>query len=298
MIIGLKALGARAVRGHVGRKWDGTTLAERPRVHWWDSPTLKAYVNARIAPETGAGVPGALGLRLGGRTAARAISVGAGEGSKERALLAAGLVERFDLYELSELRCARGRAAADDAGLRERMAFHAADAFALPHEPYDLVYWDHALHHMLDVAAALAWSVGVLAPGGYLVINDYVGPTRLQWTRTEVRFARDFMAAAASHLEGAPPVNFKLPVLSRLRQTLRDPSEAPESDRIIPACRATCGGFAPTPIGCAMINIAGPGVVSRCQEGNPALQLLCDWDRKAEAAGFSHFAFGIWQKPV
>jgi hypothetical protein len=47
-----------------------------------------------------------------------------------------------------------------------------------------------------------------------------------------------------------------------------------------------------------MINICGPGVVPRCQEGNPALALLCDWDRTAEAAGFSHFAFGIWQKPA
>jgi hypothetical protein len=39
-------------------------------------------------------------------------------------------------------------------------------------------------------------------------------------------------------------------------------------------------------------------VVSHCDEGNPALRLLCDWDRKAEAAGFSHVAFGMWQKPA
>jgi hypothetical protein len=31
-------------------------------------------------------------------------------------------------------------------------------------------------------------------------------------------------------------------------------------------------------------------------EGNPALPLLIEWDRRAEAAGFAHFAFGIWQK--
>jgi SAM-dependent methyltransferase len=239
-----------------------------------------------------------LAARLAGRRAARAVSVGAGLGSKEMTLVRTGLIERFELFELSEVRCERGRAAAAADGLGERVTFHAADAFARPHEPYDLVHWDHSLHHMLDVAAAVTWSVDMLAPGGLLVINDYVGPTRLQWTRAKVRFAREVMAAAAPHLGGAPPVNFKVPVLSRLRQTMRDPSEAPQSDRIIRACRAACGGYAPAAIGCAMINIAGPGVVSHCDEGNPALQLLCDWDRKAEAAGLSHFAFGIWQKPT
>jgi SAM-dependent methyltransferase len=175
------------------------------------------------------------------------------------------------------------------------MTFHAADAFARPHAPYDLVYWDHALHHMLDVRKALDWSVAALAPGGLLVVNDYVGPTRLQWTRPEVRMARAYMAAAAPHLGGARPVRYKIPLISRWRMALRDPSEAPQSDRILAAARAACGGFL-EPIGCAMINICGPVVVPATDEGNPALPLLIEWDRRAEAAGFAHFAFGIWQK--
>ena len=191
------------------------------------------------------------------------------------------------------MRCELGRRAAADAGLADRMTFHAADAFARPHAPYELVYWDHALHHMLDVRKALDWSVAALAPGGLLVVNDYVGPTRLQWTPAEVRMARAYMAAAAPHLTGARPVGYKLPVLSRWRMALRDPSEAPQSDRILEAARA----FGLTPIGCAMINICGPHVVPITDEDSPALPLLIEWDRKADAAGFAHFAFGIWQKP-
>jgi SAM-dependent methyltransferase len=297
ILSGLRDLGERAVRSRIGRKWSNTSLRQDNRVNWWSSPTLRAYVEGRISPETGKGVPGALGRRLEGQRLGSGISIGCGSGSKEIALVKAGLVERFALYELSEVRVRLGREAAAAAGLAESMRFHVADAFAASHPPYDLVYWDHALHHMFDVAAALAWSVRALRPGGYLVINDYVGPTRLQWRRGEVRLARAYMAEAAPQLGPARPVRHKLPVVSRLRQALRDPSEAPQSDRILAAARAACGGFAPAPIGCALINICGPHVVPATQEGNPALELLTVWDRKAEAAGFWHFAFGIWRKP-
>ena len=295
----LKSAGVRALHERIGRKWDSTSRARKTRANWWHSPTLQAYVDARISPETGRGVIGAFGQRLAGGQLARGLSIGAGEGSKEAALIAAGLVDRFKLYELSELRCARGREAAAAAGLGDRLTFHAADAFARAHQPYDLVYWDHALHHMMNVAEALSWSVAALVPGGYLVINDYIGPTRLQWRRAEVRMARAYMAAAAAFLDDPPPrVPYKIPVLSRWRQALRDPSEAPQSDRILDAARAACGGFAPKPIGGALINICGPHVTPITEEGNPALALLTEWDRRAEAQGFSHFGFGIWQKPA
>jgi len=294
----VKDAGTRALHARIGWKWDSTSRTRKTRANWWHSPTLQAYVDARISPETGRGVIGAFARRLAGRQLGRGLSIGAGEGSKETALVAAGLVDRFELYELSELRCARGRAAAAAAGISDRLTFHAADAFAREHLPYDLVYWDHALHHMLDVAKALTWSVAALKPGGYLVINDYVGPTRLQWTRAEVRLARAFMAAAAAFLDGPPSrVPYKVPLVSRWRQMLRDPSEAPQSDRILDAARAACGGFAPAPIGGALINICGPHITPATEEGNLALDLLTVWDRRAEAQGFSHFAFGIWQKP-
>jgi SAM-dependent methyltransferase len=290
----LREVGRRALQARVGSKWDAVSLQHRERNNWWHSRELKAYVNGRISPA--GGVAGELAARLAGRRLGRGISIGCGSGGKELELVRAGLVERFELYELSEVRCALGREAAAAAGLGDRLTFHAADAFARPHAPCDLVYWDHALHHMLDVRKALDWSVAALAPGGLLVINDYVGPTRLQWTPAEVRLARAYMAAAAPHLAGARPVGYKIPLLSRWRMAVRDPSEAPQSDRILAAARAACGGFL-APIGCAMINICGPHVVPVTEEGSPALAMLIDWDRRAEAAGFAHFAFGIWQKP-
>lgn len=293
----LKTRVRNLARSYTAARWDARDAMYSGRSRWWHSATLYDYVQARISPQTGAGVPGALARALDGRRLASAVSVGAGSGTKEMRLVEAGLVERFDLYEISEARCAAGRTVAAEAGLGERVRFHAADAFACDHPAYELVHWDHALHHMMDVRAALEWSVAHLVPGGLLVINDYIGPNRLQWLRAEVDFARAFYAEAAPHLGVTPHIRQKIPVLSRWRQIRRDPSEAPQSELILDACRAACDGFAPEPIGCMLINMASQPVVARVEEGNPALDLLTEWDRKAEAAGMSHFAFGIWRKP-
>ena len=181
-------------------------------------------------------MPGALERALEGRKLRAGLSIGAGNGRKEIALVQAGLVERFALYELSNELGARARRAIAESGLTGQMTVHIADAFAAAHPPYDLVYWDHALHHMLDVDATVRWSVDALAPGGLLMINNYVGPTRLQWTREQVALARRYMEAAAPHLGARPHVPQKT-VLHRWRLMLRDPSEAPQSDRILSACR-------------------------------------------------------------
>ncbi len=287
---------ARLLQRKVGAKWDENAQRRKPRGQWYNSDRLRGYVLDCISPETGRGVPGALERALEGRKLRAGLSIGAGNGRKEIALVQAGLVERFALYELSNELGARARRAIAESGLTGQMTVHIADAFAAAHPPYDLVYWDHALHHMLDVDAAVRWSVDALAPGGLLMINDYVGPTRLQWTREQVALARRYMEAAAPHLGARPHVPQKT-VLHRWRLMLRDPSEAPQSDRILSACRAACDGWAPEPIGCAMISICGRHVVPIAAEDNPALDMLIDWDRRAKTEGHSHFAFGIWRKP-
>ena len=81
---------------------------------------------------------------------------------------------------------------------------------------------------MFDVAAAIRWSLRVLKPDGLLVVNDYVGPTRVQWRRAQIDYARRFLASI-----GVDPssLRYRTPY-TRLRQIIGDPSEAPQSDRI------------------------------------------------------------------
>lgn len=290
------------LQDYISHQWD-KNLRKRQRGcsrNWWDSSLLRSYIASRICAQYETGVVGALREALEeGSTISKAISIGAGSGNKELALISAGLVEHFDLYEISPVRVDVARQNANAAGLSDRVTVHKEDAFARLHEhPYDLVYWDHALHHMMDVNKAVSWSVGALSPGGLLLINDYVGPTRLQWKRTEVQLARKFIREAKEKFQiDLPYVSYRT-MVSRLRMMWRDPSEAPQSDRIIMACQQHCQGFTPSLIGGALINICGPAIGAACPTDGPVHSLLIEWDQRAEAEGLSHFAFGIWRKPI
>lgn len=284
------------LRNYVGGRWIPNNPSSR--LNWFNKPRLVRYMNRCISPETGNGALGAVQHLLAGATLGRGISVGCGDGTKEQRFLEAGLVGHFDLFEVSPTYADAAVRLAAEAGLADRVRVTVGDAFA--HDTagrYDLVYWDHSLHHMMDVDRAIAWSVDVLAPGGWLVINDYVGPTRLVWRRQEVDFARKFLKSHQVRLGFDPTALRYKHVVDRVRLMLRDPSEAPQSDRIMAAFQQRCG-FAMRPLGGVMIHLCAPFLERIEHEDDPVYDALLAWDMRALEEGHNHFAFGSWQKPV
>lgn len=285
----------RSLMKIAARRWDANSAV--PTRNWWTSPALAGHVDRMISPETGRGVIGALSVHPGYAAARRAVSVGCGAGRMERDLMRAGLAEAFDLFEISQVRADEARAASAREGLADRVAVRQENCFEVDTAGrYDLVFWNHALHHMFDVDAAVRWSIDALAPGGWLVINDYVGPTRLQWTRAEVDLAREFLRRHADRIAAAPETLRYKNVVTRAIQHWRDPSEAGQSDLIPASVEKRCG--APLrPIGGAMIHLCAPYVTHVEDQDDPIYRDLIDWDLAALEKGFSHFAFGVWRKP-
>ncbi len=240
------------VQAQVGSYWDGVSSQATPaRTRWWLVPTVVRHVNRRIcgAPleHVGDGLLARTKQTLQAKGVplplGRAISVGGGHGHKEMRLVREGLVERVDVYELSESRIERGRSDAAAQGLLEQVQFHLGDAFEIQHRPYDLVHWNNSLHHMLDTAAAVAWSWQVLREGGVFYMDDYVGPNRFQFDARTRRIASEVRAG----LEDRLLVNPRHPdtLLPRevrnidpRRLAEADPSEAPQSAGILDAVQA------------------------------------------------------------
>lgn len=281
-------------------KWDKWEQSEQDEgeqwVSWWTSPKCLAYYNAQICGRPVSGSSEGCRVRLadaaGGRKLELGVSVGCGDASKELALLQDNLVERFELWEISPRFVERGRRAAERLGLLDRIQYRSGDAFQEPAAPrFDLVYWDHSLHHMSDVSKALEWSVASLRPGGFVIINDYVGPNRLQFTRDEVALANDFLAR-----HGITDPHPKSTLISRLRQWWRDPSEAPQSELIAHAVRRHLPGADLEPIGGTFLNMLGARVVPLGEDSSQVDRLIQE-DAVMKARGFHHFAFAIWQKP-
>jgi SAM-dependent methyltransferase len=216
-----------------------------PIVRWWQSDLIVRHVNERVCGEQVSGLSqglyrwllrdfGPLPLRHG-------VSVGCGEGVKEIEALRLGLVEQFDLFELSAFAIEAGRKAAEGERLADRMVFHHGDALERL-DFYDLVFWNNSLHHMPDVHAALSWSRRVLRPGGLLVMDEYVGPSRMQFPQWVLDANTSYRQSLPPHYKLNPYTHGELVADKMVNASIDDmiywdPSEAADSSNIISALK-------------------------------------------------------------
>ena len=119
------------------------------------------------------------------------------------------------------------------------LRFAVADVrtLALPAASYDAILAEGALHHIAPLEPAVAALAPLLLPGGRLVLRDFVGPSRFQWTDRQVAATDALLRALPEHLRtrwGSGRVKTRVLRPGTLAMRAMDPSEAAESDRILP----------------------------------------------------------------
>lgn len=290
------------------RHW--STAVARPRTRWWMHPGVLRHLNALVcgSPLEGpwAGLARRMAEAAGGKAFGRALSVGCGSASKELNLLEKGIVEHFDLFEISSRRVAQGQALAERLGLAGRADFHELDALAQDlDDGYDLVYWNNALHHMFDVDSALAWSRERLRPGGHFVMDDFVGATRFQWPDEQLAIAGQVRRRLPERLLRDPehpkrlcPVDLTRPDLANM--LAQDPSEAADSDNILPALGRVFPQAQILLTGGVVYNLALKDIIANFDpvQDAPLLQELLDFDAQLAARGQTHYACAFAVKPA
>ena len=85
---------------------------------------------------------------------------------------------------------------------------------------YDLVYWKDALHHMISARIAVEWSDSVLLKGGIFYMNDFVGPTYMQYSDRQLDMAEKIRSALPERYLIDPNDTSKILPNRRSRQTL------------------------------------------------------------------------------
>ncbi|WP_158304260.1 methyltransferase domain-containing protein [Solidesulfovibrio magneticus] len=297
-----KAQALRAAADH----W--STTRAKPRTRWWMHPAILRHLNALVGGQAEDGPWAGLERRMhglsDGRGFARGLSVACGNASKELRLLQKGIVGTFDLFEISQERLAAGKAEAARQGLADRATFHAGDAFALDlGDRYDLVYWNNALHHMLDAREALFWSKDRLRPGGWLVMDDYVGATRFQWPDAQLEIASRIRGSLPERLLRDPAhpqrscaVAVTRPPLARMLAT--DPTEAADSDNILPALMEAFPGAQTLFTGGVVYSLALQDVIANFDDVKDAalLQELLEYDAALAVQGQTLYACAFARK--
>ncbi len=297
---------------HWNHIWSSHQASTALRLNWWDSPYVLAYVNKKVGLGVGA-VPGAaarawLEKNSPGRIFDRAISIGCGSGFKEISLLDDGLVGFFDLFELSSQAVDIGRKEAASKGLGDRCEFNCRDVFldpsALRFESYDIVYWNNSLHHMASANQALELSYRLLKKGGVLLIEDYVGPSRFQWSDENLLLAnkvRDSLPKKYLSDPLAPGFDVENKILRPLPLDIIrvDPTEAVDSGNILAALRKYFTNVKELPLGGAIYHIVLNRIINNFSEQDPGDLALLDEILEADSLALTepnigtHYALAL-----
>ena len=148
---------------------------------------------------------------------ARAGSLGCGTGDLERGLAQIGVARELWGYDVSpgSIAIAAQQAQSIEAA---QLNYQVMDLNAptLGEGRFDIIFATSSVHHV-EALELLADSIArALVPGGWLVMHEYIGPTRFQWTDRQ----QELMNAVLDSL----PVELRTTVAGRVKSGLLRPT--------------------------------------------------------------------------
>jgi len=114
------------------------------------------------------------------------------------------------------------------------------DKFHIESKGYDVILFHSSLHHFKNIPKLLKRVHSGLKDDGFLIINDYVGPNRLQLRKEQIKEINRLLKNIPKEYRKKIATNkYKQSVSGPglLRMLITDPSEAVESITIIPSLK-------------------------------------------------------------
>lgn len=113
------------------------------------------------------------------------------------------------------------------------------DDFQFNENDFDVIFFKSSLHHFNKIEALLSGSIQkVLKPDGLLIINEFVGATRHQFSNTQITAINKALKSIPKKFRTRFKSSFhknKYRGVGVLRMIMADPSECVDSESIIPA---------------------------------------------------------------
>ncbi len=231
---------SRLTKGHLERILDAWKPRETKPSTWWMIRLFQKRWNRFQSGDENTGFRDYFcSVYLSGRRNLRGLTLGCGEGQKVLHWARTGLFAQIEAYDLSPERLEKAQLMTRQSGLQNCIQYKFGDVnrLELPEGQYDVIFIEHALHHFSPLEPLLKKINDWLAADGYFVFDEYVGPSRFQWTDRQLHLANAVRALIPerfrSHvIDGRTDKKIIRP--SRLSMILKDPSEAVQSAEILP----------------------------------------------------------------
>jgi len=195
-----------------------------------------------------------------------ALSLGCGGGHVEREAIGLGLCRNIQGVDLSPGAIGLAKQRAAEAGITN-IEYRVADVnqIELPPNTYDLVIVKQSLHHIDNLEHVLDQIASSLRRPGWFLLNEYVGPSRFQWTEHQLAIANQLLALLPERLRrvGGPegPVRDRVERPSLAEMMAQDPSEAARSAEILPLVEARFEVVSRRDFGGTLLNPMLEGIV-------------------------------------
>lgn len=234
------------------------------------------------------------------------LSVGCGTGARERKFAKYLNFSKIEGVDLAEKQIEEAKIHASESKL-QNIRYFAGEFTSLNFEQgtYDAVLFNSSLHHFKDVNKLLETKVSpLLKTNGYLLIFEYVGPNRLQWTQQQLEFANQLLRDL--------PLKYKTRYDSKsikrriyrpglIRMLLVDPSEAIDSEAILPSLHQHFKTIEEKRLGWDITHLLFKDIahnfLNKDEETKLLLSVLFDKeDEYLSRTGHSDAVFGVYQK--
>ena len=254
---------------------DAWKHTQSPPVDWVNIPAVKERLNILVSGKRD--INHRTYIRqtyLKHRKNLSALSLGCGAGQNEIAWAQTGIFERIDAFDLSPNRIRQATKTAIEKECEHIVRFSVTDAQKkdIGESEYDLVLFEGSLHHFSPVEAILRKANRSLKPGGHIVVYDFVGPSRFQWTKRQVEIANSLLTILPGRYKQKwPGYNLKNRVRcpGRLFMALSDPSEAADSANILPGLARIFNVIEIKEIGGTILHLLFSGIAHNFREDDP-----------------------------
>ena len=143
----------------------------------------------------------------------------------------------------------------------------------------------------------------MLAPGGLLFVEDFVGPARFQWTDAQLEVINRLLARLPAELltdlsaeDGRQKRSVERPSLAKL--IAADSSEAVRSDEIVPALDARFERVEVCPYGGAVFHQLFSRIMGNFADRPDLVGVLMEVDALLTDSGAlpSDYVWGVWRR--
>lgn len=166
-------------------KWD----SEIPRNYWTSNPLINSYANLQMTgsldkPNTIQWFGECFLKSFFKLPVDRGASVGCGTGIAERQTLDIDLCKEMDGFDFSPDSLKSAKVKAQEKGYDTRLHYINKDLNkeALPEDKYNFIISFGCLHHIVKLEFFLSQVNAALKNNGLFYFNEYIGPSRFQWT--------------------------------------------------------------------------------------------------------------------